>query len=174
LGSGFSFRSGYRSKCGFGPCVRIQALILLIHFLVTFVVSLAVVQVKILANQKVINPQIHGHVDLGRGPAVSKPLNFYFSKSKAKRGPKVVVSAAAEERLSDTLGLMGMPPLVAQEPVELENVDAGWWKRKEVGLVLLWVLLVQGFLLLNLRLRWVHRKLGFLQNYPWKILRLRL
>jgi len=99
---------------------------------------------------------------------MSKPLNFYFRKSKAKRGPKVVVSAATEEWLSGTLGLTSMPPPVAQEAVALENVDAGWWKRKEAGLVLLWVLLVQGFLFLNLRLRWVHRKVGFLHNYPWK------
>jgi hypothetical protein len=54
---------------------------------------------------------------------MSKPLNFYFHKSKAKRGPKVIVSAAAEEWLSDTLGLTGMPPPVAQEAVVLENVD---------------------------------------------------
>jgi hypothetical protein len=56
------------------------------HFPVTFVVSSAVVQEKILANQTMINPQVHAHVDLGRGPAMSKPLNFYFRKSKAKRG----------------------------------------------------------------------------------------
>lgn len=30
----------------------------------------------------------------------------------------------------------GYPPLVAQKAVALENVDAGWWKRKEAGLVL--------------------------------------
>jgi len=84
----------------------------------------------------VINPQVHSHVDLGRGLAMSKPLNFYFRKSKAKRGPKVVVSAATEEWLSGTLGLTSMPPPVAQEAVALENVDAGWWKRKEAGLVL--------------------------------------
>jgi hypothetical protein len=29
-----------------------------------------------------------------------------------------------------------MPPPVAQEAVALENIDAGWWKRKEAGLVL--------------------------------------
>jgi hypothetical protein len=29
-----------------------------------------------------------------------------------------------------------MPPPVAQEAVTLENVYAGWWKRKEVELVL--------------------------------------
>jgi hypothetical protein len=29
-----------------------------------------------------------------------------------------------------------MPPPVAQEAVTLENVEVGWWKRKEVGLVL--------------------------------------
>jgi len=45
----------------------------------------------------------------------------------------------------------------------LENVDAGWWKRKEAGgwfwvLVLLWVL------------RWARQKVGFLQYYLWKIL----
>jgi hypothetical protein len=65
---------------------------------------------------------------------MSKPLNFYFRKSKAKRGPKVVVSVAVEEWLSDTLSLMGMPPPVAQVVVALENVDAGWCKRKEAGL----------------------------------------
>jgi hypothetical protein len=68
-------------------------------FSVTSVASLAAVQEKILANQTMINPQVHSHVDLGRGPPVSKPLNFYFCKSKAKRGPNVVVSAATEEWL---------------------------------------------------------------------------
>jgi len=62
---------------------------------------------------------------------MSKPLNFYFCKSKAKR-----VSVAAKEWLSDTLGLTGLPTPVTQEAIVLENVDAGWWKRKEVGLVL--------------------------------------
>jgi hypothetical protein len=105
-------------------------------FPVTSVASTAANQEKILANQTVINPQVHSHEDLGRGPAMSKPLNFYFRKSKAKRGPKVFVSAAAEEWLSGTLGLTSMPAPVAQEAVALENVDAGWWKRKEAGLVL--------------------------------------
>lgn len=70
-------------------------------------------------------------MDLGRGPAMSKPLNFYFCKSKVKR-----VSVTAKEWLSDTLGLTGLPTPVAQEAIVLENVDAEWWKRKEVGLVL--------------------------------------
>jgi hypothetical protein len=93
-------------------------------------------QEKILANQIVIYPQVHSRVDLGRGPAMSKPLNFYFRKSKVKRGLKVVLSAATEEWLSDTLGLTGMPPPIAQEAVTLENIDAEWWKMKEAGLVL--------------------------------------
>jgi hypothetical protein len=83
---------------------------LLIHFPATSVASSAAIQEKILANQTVINPLVHGQVDLGRGSAMSKPLNFYFCMSKAKRAPKVVVSAAAEEWLSDTLSLTGMPP----------------------------------------------------------------
>jgi hypothetical protein len=92
--------------------------------------------VDILTNQTVINPQVHGPVELGRGSAASKPLNFYFHKSKAKRGLKVVVSAVVEEWLLGTLDLMGMPPPTAQEALALENVDARWWKRKEAGLVL--------------------------------------
>jgi hypothetical protein len=65
---------------------------------------------------------------------MSKPLNFYFRKSKAKRGPKV--NAADEEWMSDTIGVTGMPPLIAQVTMALEIIDAGWLKRKEAGLVL--------------------------------------
>jgi hypothetical protein len=103
----------------------------------------------------------------------SKPPNFYFRKSKAKRGPKVVVSAAAEEWLLYTLGLTGIPLPAAQEAVALETVDVGFWKRKEADWFWVLVLLVQGFLFLNLRLRLVRRKVGLLQYYPWKIPRLR-
>jgi hypothetical protein len=39
----------------------------LLPFSVTSVASSVAVQKYILANQKVINPQVHNHVDLGRG-----------------------------------------------------------------------------------------------------------
>jgi hypothetical protein len=97
------------SDLGAGPGPGTDSL--LIHFSIIYVASSAIVQEEILANQTLITPR--GHVDLGRGPAMSKPLNYYFRKSKAMRGPTVIVSAAIEEWLSDTLGLTGMAPPTA-------------------------------------------------------------
>lgn len=67
----------------------------------------------------------------------------------------MIVSAAAEEWLLYTLGLTSIPLPAAQEAVALENVDAGFWKRKEADWLWVLVLLVQGFLFLNLCLRLV-------------------
>jgi hypothetical protein len=86
----------------------------------------------------------------------------------------VVVSVAAKESLSDTLGLTGMPPPAAQEAMALENVEAGWWKRKEAGLVLGAGFVGSGFSLSQSSLEVGRWMVGFIQYYPWKIQHLRV
>lgn len=86
----------------------------------------------------------------------------------------MVVSVAAKVWLSDTLGLMGMPPPAAQEAMALENVEAGWWKMMEAGLVLGAGFVGSGFSLSQSSLEVGRRMVGFIQYYPWKIQRLRV
>jgi len=130
LGSGLVLDLGTILNPGTGPNAVLNpfsdpsTVSLPFHFPVTSVASSAAVQEKIFDD----------HVDLGHGSAMSKPLNFYFRKSMAKRGSKV--SAATKEWMSDTLGLTGMPPPVAQVTRALEIVGARWWKMKAAGLVL--------------------------------------